>query len=128
MRTPKPWLATTLVVCLLSVLLGAIAQKYVWLYFSRRPDPGPPVADLLGNAETVKNPELLLPEANRLAWFFNWPKARPLYLRAQELFKQTVDNRNETYARRGRIRAQSETRASVDVSEMVGLPLDLPIP
>jgi len=27
---------------------------------------------------SLKHPELLLAEAKRLAWLFNWPKARPL--------------------------------------------------
>ena len=32
-----------------------------------------------------KNPEILLSEANRLAWLFSWPKAEPLYPRRATL-------------------------------------------
>ncbi len=73
------------------------------------------------------NPELLLAEANRLAWLFNWPKAEPLYIRAEELFKQRGDARDEIYARVGRIRAQGETMSWVDVSEMLGKQLEIPV-
>src|SRR5208282_6352087 len=66
-------------------------------------------------------------EANRLAWLFNWPKAGPLYARAEELFRERGDTRNEIYARVGRIRAQSETMSWVDVSEMLGQQLEIPV-
>jgi CHAT domain-containing protein len=62
---------------------------------------------------------VLLAEANRLSWLFNWPKAEPLYIRAEELFKQKGDPRNEIYARVGRIRAQSESMSYLDVSRMI---------
>jgi len=68
----------------------------------------------------------LLAEANRLAWLFNWPKAEPLYARAEELFKAKGDARNEIYARVGRIRARSETMSYVDVSQMIQKELDQP--
>ena len=99
----------------------------MWLYATRIPDRPPQVANLLLDPKASKNPEILLKEANRLAWLFNWPKAGPLYVRAEELFKEKSDNRNETYARVGRIRAQSETMSWVDVSEMLGQQLELPI-
>jgi CHAT domain-containing protein len=104
-----------------------LSRKYVWLYATRKPDRPPRVANLLLDPIASTNPEILLNEANRLAWLFNWPKAGPLYVRAEELFKEKSDNRNETYARVGRIRAQSETMSWVDVSEMLGQQLELPI-
>lgn len=70
--------------------------------------------------KALSSPQLLLAEANRLSWLFNWPKAGPLYGRAEKLFKQSGDTRDEIYARVGRIRAQSETMSYVDVSEMIG--------
>ncbi|MGB6234000.1 MAG: CHAT domain-containing protein, partial [Candidatus Acidiferrales bacterium] len=73
------------------------------------------------------NPQLLLAEANRFSWLFNWPKAEPLYARAEELFKESGDARAEIYARVGRIRAQSETMSYVDVSETIGKELDDPV-
>src|SRR5437763_12885480 len=68
------------------VLFAALSRKYVWLYVSRRVDPPPPGADLLRDPGTTNNPEVLLEEANRLAWLSNWPKAEPLYIRAEALF------------------------------------------
>ena len=108
-------------------LLAALSRKYFWLYATRRGDPPPPAADLLRDASTSNNPEVLLEEANRLAWLFNWPKAEPLYIRAEDLFRAKGDTRNEIYARVGRIRAQSETVSWAEVSNVLGQQLDLPI-
>lgn len=127
MRISKRWLVLLVSIFVVFAVLGVVSRKYIWLYVSRTPDPRPPVADLLRDAQTSKNPEILLAEANRLAWLFNWPKAEPLYVRAQELFKERGDTRNEVYARVGRIRAQSETMSFVDVSEMLGKQLEIPV-
>src|SRR5229473_4449806 len=119
-----------LVACLfLSFALTIVvaSRKYIWLYITRTRDPRPQVADLLRDPAASSNPEILLTEANRLAWLFNWPKAEPLYIRAEQLFKDKGDTRNEVYSRVGRIRAQSETMSWVDVSEILGKELDLPI-
>src|ERR1700688_1787101 len=119
-----------LVACLfLSFALTIVvaSRKYIWLYITRTHDPRPQVADLLRDPAASRNPEILLKEANRLAWLFNWPKAEPLYIRAEQLFKDKGDTRNEVYSRVGRIRAQSETMSWVDVSEILGKELDLPV-
>lgn len=108
-------------------LFAALSRKYLWLYATRRVDPPPPTADLLRDASTSNNPEVLLEEANRLAWLFNWPKAEPLYIRAEDLFRAKGDIRNEIYARVGRIRAQSETVSWAKVSNVLGQQIDLPI-
>jgi CHAT domain-containing protein len=109
------------------VVLVFVPRKYIWLYLSRTTDPRPPVADVLRDPGTLNNPGLLLAEANRLAWLFNWPKAEAVYVRAEELFKERGDTRNEIYARVGRIRAQAETMSWVDVSEMLGKQLEIPV-
>jgi len=75
---------------------------------------------MLRDPKSAQNPEILLAEANRLAWVFNWPKAQPLYARAEELFREKGDTRNEVYARVRRIRAQSETMSWTDVSKVLG--------
>ncbi len=119
-----------LVACLfLSFALTIVvaSRQYIWLYITRTRDPRPQVADLLRDPTASSNPEILLKEANRLAWLFNWPKAEPLYIRAEQLFKDKGDTRNEVYSRVGRIRAQSETMSWVDVSEILGKELDLPV-
>jgi CHAT domain-containing protein len=119
-------MAVLSIVAVLGVL-GLICRKYIWLYLSRKPAPRPAVADLLVDPVASKNPQILLAEANRLAWVFNWPKAEPLYVRTEELFKERGDTRNEVYARVGRIRAQSETMSWVDVSQMLGQHLEIPV-
>src|SRR5690348_1889800 len=88
-------------------LVAAISHKYAWIYLTRKQALRPVASDLLTDPKTSRNPDLLLAEANRLAWLFNWPKAEPLYVRSEELFRERGELRNEVYARVGRIRAQS---------------------
>ena len=51
----------------------------------------------------------VLTEADRLAMLYNWPKAAPLYVQAQNLFDQSGDKRNALYARLGWIWTQAGT-------------------
>ena len=111
--------------CVLLVFV-AISRKYIWLYATRKLEPRAS-ANLAHDPSASTNPGILLSEANRLAWLFNWPAAGPLYIRAEELFKDQRDTRNEVYARVGRIRAQSETMSWLDASRMLGQQLELPI-
>ena len=100
-RVSKRRLAIFLPLFMVLVFLVLISRKYLWLYATRKPDPRPPTINLLQDPQALKNPEILLMEANRLAWLFNSPKAGPLYVRAEELFKERGDTRNEIYARVG---------------------------
>src|SRR5271166_5088704 len=119
--------AVLVLVVVAGALVAGISHKYVWIYLTRKPVLQPLAQDLLSDPKTSNNPEILLREANRLAWLFNWPKAEPLYVRAEELFRERGDTRNEVYARVGRIRAQSETMSWVDVSNELGHQLELPV-
>src|ERR1700678_2721959 len=116
-----------LLISLAICLLAALSHKYLWMYASHKLKRDPLATRLSRNSVDVTNPEVLLAEANRLAWLFNWPKAEPLYTRAEELFKEKGDTRNEIYARVGRIRAQSETMSYVDVSQMIEKEMERPI-
>ncbi len=127
MRFSKRRLVIFLSLFVLLSIFVVISRKYVWLYLTRKPDPPPPTVNLLEDAQASKNPEILLREANRLAWLFNSPKAGPLYVRAEELFKEKGDTRDEIYARVGRIRAQAETMSWVDVSRILGQELNIPV-
>ncbi len=113
-----------------AMFVGALAvasHKYIGLFLARS-SPAQPTAKTPQSALAASNdPQVLLAEANRLAWVFNWPKAEPFYARAEELFKEKGDTRNEIYARVGRIRAQSETMSWVDVSQMLGQELEIPV-
>jgi len=73
------------------------------------------------------DPKQLLAEANRLAWLFNGPAADPLYARAEALFAQAGDHRNELYAKIGRIRAEAETMSFVDISNYLAAELKTPL-
>src|SRR5258708_3819943 len=126
MRPSRGWRTVLLSVSVVLVILVLVSRSYIWLYVSRKPDPRPSTMTLLQDPQASKNPEILLMEANRLAWLFNSPKAGPLYVRAEELFKERGDTRNEIYARVGRIRAQAETMSWVDVSQMLGQQLSIP--
>src|SRR6266478_7739812 len=127
MRISKHWRVAFVSVLILLASMAVLSGKYIWLYLTRTRDPRPQVVDLLRDPAASSDPDALLTEANRLAWLFNWPKAEPLYIRAEQLFKLKGDERNEVYSRVGRIRAQSETMSWVDVSDILGKELDLPI-
>src|ERR1700740_666325 len=117
MRVSKRLVVTLLLISLTVLALGGIiSRKYVRLYFLRLSSRSrAPARQITPESLNNLDASVLLAEANRLSWLFNWPKAEPLYVRAEELFKQKGDTRNEIYARVGRIRAQSETMSYLDV-------------
>ena len=127
MRISNRWRVAYVSILVALASVAIVSRKYFWLYLTRTSDPGPQVADLLRDPAASSDPDILLAEANRLAWLFNWPKAEPLYIRAEKLFKDKGDTRNEVYSRVGSIRAQSETISWVEVSETLGKELGLPI-
>ena len=51
------------------------------------------------DAGTSTDPHELLAEADRLYWLNNGPKAAPLYAKAEKLFADEGDSRNELYAK-----------------------------
>jgi CHAT domain-containing protein len=116
-----------LLICLAVGLLGALSHKYLWMYASRRLRPDGLATSLSQDPVNDNDPDALLAKANRLAWLFNWPKAGPLYVRAEDLFKEKGDIRNEIYAHVGRLRSQSETMSYVDVSQMIETEMERPI-
>ena len=62
------------------------------------------------------NAEAVLAEADRLAWLKSWQRAEPLFAKAEQVFKERGDRRNELYARIGRLRGQLPTMANAEVS------------
>lgn len=125
----KAWGALLLSAFFVITALGVFSRKYIGLYLSRETAAMPSAGNLLQSGEASKHPELLLAEANRLAWVFNWPKAEPLYARAEGLFRERGDTRDEIYARVGLIRAQSQsgTMPWVDVSKAIEKQLESPV-
>jgi CHAT domain-containing protein len=77
--------------------------------------------------EQSTDPLLLLGQANRLYWLNNGPKAAPLFARAERLFADSGDTRNELYARVGRLRSEAETMSFVELSRFLDEQLQNPI-
>jgi tetratricopeptide (TPR) repeat protein len=67
----------------------------------------------------TNDPEHILAEADRLAMLFNWPRAAPLYLRAQSLFAESGDKRNALDAGLGYIWATADQGANPALSAEV---------
>jgi CHAT domain-containing protein len=116
-----------LVLLSIVLVLGVVLRKYVILYLSRKLTVRPPVGDLLRDPVASSNPKLLLQEADRLAWLFNWHRAEPLYIRAEELFKESGDTKNEAYARVGRVEAQGQHMPLGEVSATLAKQLEDPV-
>ena len=81
----------------------------------------------LDHPESSADPQVLLAEANRFYWLNNGPKAARLYAKAESLFAQRGDARNELYAKIGRLRSEAETMSFVDLSRLLGEQSQTPI-
>jgi hypothetical protein len=83
---------------------------------------------IIGNVpQPAADPDVLLREADRLAWLRAWTQAEPLFLEAQKLFNARGDERNALYAEvsalRGRLPRMSVPEASAQLSEYLERPL-----
>jgi hypothetical protein len=54
--------------------------------------------------------ERLIAEGDKLAWLKNWQAAEPFFEKAEVLFRERGDKRNELYARISRMRGQLPSR------------------
>jgi CHAT domain-containing protein len=79
------------------------------------------------SAQSSNDPTVLLNEAVRLYWLNNGPRAAPLFARAEQLFAERGDARDEIYAQVGRVRSEAETMSFVDVSQFLTEQLAKPI-
>jgi len=73
------------------------------------------------------DPQALLSAADHFYWLNNGPAATPLYTRAEKLFSERDDARNELYAKVGRLRSEAETMSFVDLSHFLNEQLQNPI-
>src|ERR1700686_584652 len=73
------------------------------------------------------DPEALLGIADHFYWLNNGPAAAPLYAKAEKLFSERGDARNELHAKIGRLRLEAETMSFVDLSRFLNEPLQNPI-
>jgi CHAT domain-containing protein/tetratricopeptide (TPR) repeat protein len=126
-HTARRRLIVGLLTVAIVVALPLTSRTCVVSHRLQRGSAAPSVAGILREPTTSRNPKLLLEEANRLAWLSNWPRAGPIYARAEELFAKGDDTRNAIYARVGRIRAQAQTMSPMAVSEMLTQVLENPV-
>ena len=69
----------------------------------------------------------LLAEGDRLAWLKNWQAAEPFFRKAEILFRERGDDRNELYARISRLRGQLPSRGLFETSTYLASVLDDPL-
>src|ERR1022692_1173411 len=72
------------------------------------------------------DPQVLLKAADRFYFLNNGPAAAPLYARAEKLFSERGDARNELYAKVGRLRSEAETITVVDLARFLNEQLQNP--
>jgi CHAT domain-containing protein/tetratricopeptide (TPR) repeat protein len=73
------------------------------------------------------DPQTLLGIADHFYWMNNGPAASPFYARAEKLFSERGDARNEIYAKVGHLRSEAETMSFVDLSRILNEQLQTPI-
>jgi CHAT domain-containing protein len=79
------------------------------------------------DAQLSADPQVLLAVADRFYFLNNGPAATPLYARAEKLFSERGDTRNELHARVGRVRSDAETMSFVDLSRFLNEELQNPV-
>src|SRR6202047_3353084 len=79
------------------------------------------------DAQQWANPQILVTAADRFYFLNNGPAAAPLYARAEKLFSERGDARNELHAKVGRLRSEGETMSFVDLSRLLNEELQNPI-
>src|SRR5690348_5453009 len=100
---PKARLALFLSLFLMAVAALIVSRRYVSLGTKRELLANASIERPIGNSKSGEGPQVLLAEANHFSWLFNWPKAEPLYVGAEEMFKKSGDKRDEIYARVGEL-------------------------
>ncbi len=76
---------------------------------------------------TSNDPKAILAEANHFAFLSNSFRAAPLYAKAEQIFRERGDKRDELYAKIGRLRAEAETMSFVKLSDFIGSQLARPM-
>ena len=71
--------------------------------------------------------ERLLADGDKLAWLKNWQAAEPFFEKAEILFRERGDKRNELYARISRMRGQLPSRGLFETSTYLASVLDDPL-
>src|SRR5580692_2028670 len=106
------------------VVVLITASYYVFTVYRRKATRnGLTSADVHRSAD----PQVLLKSADRFYFLNNGPAAEPLYGRAEKLFSERGDARNELHAKIGQLRSEAETMSFVDLSRFLNEQLQNPI-
>ncbi|HEY5174762.1 MAG TPA: hypothetical protein VII95_04265 [Terriglobales bacterium] len=122
-RVPR---GVVFVAALVAVVIPVSRYAYTWLR-DISADKHINTSGRSEHPERSTDPQVLLSAANRLYWLNNGPKAAPLYAKAESLFANRGDTRNELYAKIGRLRSEAETMSFVDLSRFLNDQLQNPI-
>jgi CHAT domain-containing protein/tetratricopeptide (TPR) repeat protein len=79
------------------------------------------------DVQQSEDPQVLVKAADRFYFLNNGPEAAPLYARAETLFSERGDARNELHSKVGRLRSEAETMSFVDLSRFLNEQLRNPI-
>ena len=77
--------------------------------------------------DSSNDPRGLMAKADHFYWLNNGPRAAPLYAKAERLFSDRGDTRNEIRAKVGRLRSQAETMSFGELSRFLEQELQEPV-
>jgi tetratricopeptide (TPR) repeat protein len=106
---------------LLPVVLVAAGAVGACVIVKWREEPSP------AENATANGPKAILAEANHFAFLSNSYRAEPLYAKAEQMFSERGDRRDELYAKIGRLRAEAETMSFAKLSAFIGSQLARPL-
>jgi len=106
-----------LVAFALGTLVCFTYQSNIWPHHGKRDGNPLGINDASSNNErSDDDPQLLVSEADHFFWLNNLSRAAPLYARAEKLFADKGDARDEIYAKMGRLRSDAETMSFDNLS------------
>lgn len=124
MRTRSSRKLLLLTVLVVAAALPLSYHAYSWLHRSFFQEHANEKADQVKNSP---EPQALLALADHFYWLNNGPQAGPLYAKAEALFVQRGDARNELYAKIGRSRSEAETMSFLGLSRFLDDQLRNPV-
>ena len=118
--------AASVVALVVAILIGWWSYAFVGhrrVSAQNRPATFRDSADILLST----NAPLILDAADHFYWLNNGPAAAPLYARAEKLFSDNGEKRNELHAHIGRLRSEAEIMSFVDLSRYLAEELQTPL-
>ena len=100
------------------------ASYYVVTGYRRAPTRIPLTST---DVQQSSDPQVLLKAADYFYFLNNGPASGPIYARAEKLFSERGDARNEIHAKVGQLRSQAETMSFVDLSRFLNEQLQNPL-